>query len=115
MKANYVDNRKPRELEQLTKTSIDRLEDFYTKRLREEIDEYMKVDQELLLKYSMVILSRPPFSFTRDQMLIYLGNWKGIKRLNRKDLKYDNQIKELEALLKDYDLPMEFVKKLCYE
>lgn len=115
MKANYIDDRKPRELEQLTKTSLDRIEEFYTKRLREEIDEYMKVDQELLLKYSMVILSRPPFSFTRDQMMIYLGNWKSIKRLNRKDLKYDSQIKELEALLKDYDLPMEFIKKLCYE
>lgn len=115
MKANYGPERKPKELEDLTSGSKRRLEEYYSKRLREEIDDYMQIDQELLLKYSMVILSNPPFNFDRDQMLIYLGNWRSIKRQTRQQDKYEKQRAFLDEKLAKYDLPQEFIEELCYE
>ena len=115
MKANYGPEHKPKELEDLTSGSKRRLEEYYTKRLREEIDDYMQIDQELLLKYSMVILSNPPFNFDRDQMLIYLGNWRSIKRQTRQQDKYEKQRAFLDEKLAKYDLPQEFIEGLCYE
>ena len=115
MKANYGPEHKPKELEDLTSSSKRRLEEYYSKRLREEIDDYMQIDQELLLKYSMVILSNPPFNFDRDQMLIYLGNWRSIKRQTRQQDKYEKQRIFLDEKLAKYDLPQEFIEGLCYE
>lgn len=115
MKANYGPEYKPKELEDLTSGSKKRLEEYYTNRLREEIDDYMKIDQELLLKYSMVILSNPPFNFNRDQMIIYLGNWRSIKRQTRQQDEYEKQKAFLDKKLAEYALPQEFIKKLCYD
>ena len=114
MRANYLEDGQPKELEELSSRSRERLNEYYTKKLREEIDDYMKIDQELLLKYSMLILSNPPFNFDKEKMMIYLGNWRSIKRQTRQQDKYEKQKAFLDEKLKEYALPEEFIKDLCY-
>ena len=115
MRANYLADGRPKEIEDLSSTAMKRIEEYYTERLRDEIDEYMEVDQELLLKYSMIILANPPFSFDRDMMLTYLGNWKSVKRQTRNRTKYDEQTKFLDEKLKKFDLPENFIRSLCHD
>lgn len=107
-----MNTRVPKELEELSAGSKRRLEEYYTKRLREEIEDDRKNSQELFLYYSMLILAETPFDFDEEKMFTYLGNWIRIKRKSFATSTYEEQIKWVRERLAKFNLPEDFIEKL---
>lgn len=90
MKANY---RRPRELEDMSASSMRRINEYYTEKLEEEIRERKDIQKQYddiektFLRYVMIVLHEG-FGFGQKRCMAFLVAWK---RIGRRMLKMQTQ------------------------
>lgn len=118
MRANYT---RPRELEDLSSGSKQRINDYYTKLLNEEINARLDIQaqyddiEKLFLKYVMVVLHEG-FGFGRGRCMRFLASWKMIGRRMLKFSSGKKQSKWMDERLGWFrDYPDKWVENMIEE
>lgn len=105
--------RRPKELEELSKASIKRLNEYYNQMLNEEIKKYLSEVQKTYLKFCCVALHEG-FEFGKGRCIQFIGNWKRLHRVSVKMETNKEQDEWLEEHLKFFkgEYPTEWIEKI---
>ena len=111
MTANY--KKPPTEWENLSRAAKNKINNYCTEKLIEEVDRQFDVIEERFLKYACIVLHETR-GFDRDECMRFLASWK---TLGRRMLKYETgeeQDKWINARLGEFfpEFPEEWVRKM---